>query len=110
MAAMPWKKSRLFIDNIMKGEAMIIKSDKLYSAENYLREVTSYYYINHTADDLTFINKVLKENGLKLRSFALAETNKAVETDMKAVLVDCWVYNKKIHGTEHKLRWYEVLK
>lgn len=87
----------------------MVKSEQLYSPQNYLEAVTGCCYIIHGEDDLEFIRKVLAENNLAaLGIFPLSEIDHIVEHELDVVLVDCMVVNPETDVFENIYRWFEV--
>lgn len=87
----------------------MVKSEKLYSPQNYLESVTGNCYIINGEDDVKFINRVLYENDLDiLWNYPLSEIDHIVENGLNVVLVDCMVANEETDEFEHEYRWFEV--
>ena len=88
----------------------MVKSDKLYSPENYLEAVTGKYFIVRGDDDIAEIEAILDRHGYRdeLWNYPLSEINHIVENDIGVVLVDCMVYNEDKKEFEHEYRWFEV--
>lgn len=88
----------------------MVKSDKLYSPENYLEAVTGKYFIVRGDDDITEIEAILDKCGYRdeLWNYPLSEIEHISENDIDVVLVDCMVYNEDKKEFEHVYRWFEV--
>jgi hypothetical protein len=87
----------------------MVKSEKLYSPQNYLESVTGNCYIINGEDDVKFINRVLYENDLDiLWNYPLSEIDHIVKNNLNVVLVDCMVVNEETDEFEHEYRWFEV--
>ena len=86
----------------------MVKSEKIYSPQNYLESVTGNCYIINGDDDVGLIERILYENGFELWSYPLSEINHIVENELDVVLVDCMVYNEDTSGYDHEYRWFEV--
>lgn len=86
----------------------MVKSEQIYSPQNYLEAVTGKYYIINGENDVEFIQKVLVENGYELWDYPLSEINHIVENELNVVLVDCMVVNSETDQFEHIYRWFEV--
>ena len=86
----------------------MVKSECIYSPQNYLEGITGYCYIVDGDDDIDFIQKIFNKEGYELWNYPLSEIDHIVENDLDVVLVDCMVYNKKIKEYEHVYRWFEV--
>lgn len=88
---------------------MAVKSERIYSPQNYLEEVTGKCYIVSGEDDIGFIEAVLEENGCdELWNYPLSEIDHIVENNLNVVLVDCMVVNEETDEFEHIYRWFEV--
>lgn len=90
----------------------MVKSEQIYSPQNYLEAVTGKCYIIRGEDDVAFIEKVLAQNGYtyELWNFPLSEIDHIVENNLNVVLVDCMVVNPETDQFEHVYRWFEVPK
>ena len=86
----------------------MVKSNEIYSPQNYLELVTEKCYIHNGDNDVEFIEKILEENGLCLWSYDLTEIDHIVENKLDVVLVDCMIYNEKVGEFQHVYRWFEV--
>lgn len=86
----------------------MVKSEQLYSPQDYLELITGYCYIINGDNDVEAIGKILKRLGYDLWDYPLSEIGHIVENDINVVLVDCMVYNNKIKEFEHVYRWFEV--
>lgn len=88
----------------------MVKSERIYSPQNYLEAVTGNYYIIRDDNDITTIQKILAENGYrnKFWDYPLSEIDHIVENDLNVVLVDCMVWNREERVFQHEYRWFEV--
>lgn len=88
----------------------MVKSEKIYSPQNYLEAVTGKCYIINGEDDIELIQEILVENGYtdELWDYPLSEINHIVENELNVVLVDCMVVNPETDQFEHIYRWFEV--
>lgn len=88
----------------------MVKSEKIYSPQNYLEAVTGLCYMIEGENDAEFIQEVLVANGYvgTLWDYPLTEIAHIVENDLNVVLVDCMVVNPKTDQFEHEYRWFEV--
>lgn len=87
----------------------MVKSEKIYSPQNYLEAVTGKCYIIDGYDDAELIQEILVENGYtdELWDYPLSEIDHIVENKLNVVLVDCMVVNSE-DEFEHVYRWFEV--
>lgn len=86
----------------------MVKSEQIYSPQNYLEAVTGLCYVIRGEDDIDFIEEVLCSNELELWNYPLSEIDHIVENELNVVLVDCMVVNPKTDEFEHVYRWFEV--
>jgi hypothetical protein len=86
----------------------MVKSEKMYSPQNYLEAVTGECYIINGDNDVELIESILYERSYELWSYPLSEIGHIVENELDVVLVDCMVYNKETEEYEHEYRWFEV--
>lgn len=86
----------------------MVKSEKIYSPQDYLDAVTGNYYCINGDDDIAFIQRVLTQNKFELWDYPMSEIDHIVENELNVVLVDCMVWNKKTKEFEHQYRWFEV--
>ena len=88
----------------------MVKSEKIYSPQNYLEAVTGNCYIISGEDDVELIQEILVENGYteELWDYSLSEIDHIVENNLNVVLVDCMVVNPDTDQFEHQYRWFEV--
>ena len=67
-----------------------VKSNIIYSPQNYLEALTGKCYIIHGREPvLKQVCRILKENDLPARSYPLKDTVRAVRVRYPIVLVDC---------------------
>lgn len=86
----------------------MVKSEQIYSPENYIDAVTGNYYILRGEDDIESISKILDRFGYYLWNYPLSEIDHIVENELNVVLVDCMVWNEDKKEFEHAYRWFEV--
>lgn len=88
----------------------MVKSEYIYSPQNYLMAVTGKCYMYDGENDVEFIQEILVENGYtdELWDYPLSEINHIVENNLNVVLVDCMVVNSETNQFEHQYRWFEV--
>lgn len=86
----------------------MVKSEKIYSPQDYLGVVTGNYYIIRGDDDIEEISKILNILEYSLWNYPLSEIDHIVENELDVVLVDCMVWNKQNGEYEHVYRWFEV--
>lgn len=86
----------------------MVKSEKIYSPQNYLEIVTGKCYIISGENDVEFIEKILEKEYDSVWSYPLSEIDHIVENDLNVVLVDCMVVNSETDNFEHVYRWFEV--
>ena len=86
----------------------MVKSDQIYSPQQYLEAITGKCYIMRGEDDIAFIEDRLAENGFELWNYPLTEIDHIVEHQLNVVLIDCMVVNEETDQFEHHYRWFEV--
>lgn len=92
----------------------MVKTEQIYSPQNYLELITGKCYIVDGDNDIEFIEKILKEHGYcRLRNYSMSEIECISSKDIGVVLVDCMVYNEESQSMisaafEHVYRWFEV--
>lgn len=86
----------------------MVKSEKIYSVQNYLEIVTGKCYIIRGENDIEFIHNVLAREGLEFWDYPLSEIDHIVENKLNVVLVDCFVVNPETDNFENQYRWFEV--
>ena len=86
----------------------MVKSEQIFSPQNYLEAVTGNCYFCNADDDLGFIDNILAQEGFELWDYPLSEINHIVENNINVVLVDCMVTNPETDQFEHVYRWFEV--
>lgn len=86
----------------------MVKSEQIYSPQNYLDAVANHCYICNTDDDVTFIENVLAREGFELWNYPLSEIDHIVANNINVVLVDCIVTNPETDQFEHVYHWFEV--
>lgn len=88
----------------------MVKSEQIYSPQQYLETVTGLCYTIEGENDAEFIQAVLVANGYvgTLWDYPLSEIAHIVENNLNVVLVDCMVVNPETNEFEHQYRWFEV--
>ena len=86
----------------------MVKSEQIYSPQNYLMAVTGQCYIIRGEDDVAFIHGVLVHEELDLWDYPMSEIDHIIENNLNVVLVDCMVVNEETDQFEHQYRWFEV--
>ena len=86
----------------------MVKSEEIYSPQNYLECVTGKCYIVSGDDDVEFIHDALAIDGFELCDYPLSEIDHIVNNNINVVLVDCMVVNPESDEFEHQYRWFEV--
>ena len=86
----------------------MVKSENIYSPQNYLMTVTGKCYIVRGENDIKFIQSILMDEDLVLWDYSLSEIDHIVENNLNVVLVDCMVVNEETDKFEHQYRWFEV--
>lgn len=86
----------------------MVKSEKVYSPQQYLMAVTGKCYIVRDDDDIETITRTLSHTGWNLWNYPLSEIDHIVENNLDVVLVDCMYWNEGKHEFDHILRWFEV--
>lgn len=86
----------------------MVKSEQVFSPQEYLELVTGKTYIMRGDDDIRCVEEILKENNLELWNYPLSEINHIVENNLNVVVVECMVWNEDKVEFEHILRWFEV--
>ena len=86
----------------------MVKSDQIYSPENYVCGVTGNYYFfkykEHPADEIQYL---LQRNAYEMWDYPLTEIDHIVENNLNVVLVDVSHYNAKGEFIT-EFRWFEV--
>ena len=85
----------------------MVRSNELYSVQQYLMLVTGKCYICRADDDIAFIEQILKENELELWNYPLDEIDHIVENELDVVLVQCYSLDDS-DNMVGELRWFEV--
>lgn len=86
----------------------MVKSEQIYSPQNYLMAVTGKCYMVCGEDDVSFIHGVLFHNDFEFWDYPMSEIDHIVENNLNVVLVDCMVVNEETDEFEHQYRWFEV--
>ena len=86
----------------------MVKSEQIYSPQNYLLAVTGDCYIIRGDNDIKEIELILDDYEPNLWNYPLSEIDHIVENEINVVLVDCMVYNEEKKEFEHVYRWFEV--
>ena len=85
----------------------MVKSEKIYSPQQYLIAITGACYAIRGVNDIETIQSILQDHGLELWDYPLSEIDHIVERQLNVVLVDCMVSNDQ-YEFEHHYRWFEV--
>lgn len=89
----------------------MIKSDKIFSVQNYLETITGNYYDVGGDDDVAFIENIIdRYTAYSLWNYPLTEIGHIYENDIDVVLVDCLVFDENEHEFKHEYRWFEIPK
>ncbi len=86
----------------------MLKSEKLFSPQNYLLSVTGNCYVIDGDNDVDTIESILEENDLCLWSYPLSEMDYIVENSIDVVLVECLILDEWSGDYEKVLRFFEV--
>lgn len=87
----------------------MVKSEQIWSPQNYLEAITGNYYVIRGENDIEFIQEILEEQGYDgLWDYPLSEIDHIVENKLNVVLVDCMVVNPITDEFEHLYRWFEI--
>ena len=86
----------------------MVKSERIYSPQQYLEAITDKCYIIRGENDIAFIEGALEHEGLELWNYPMSEIDHIVENELDVVLVDCMVVNEDTDQFEHIYRWFEV--
>ena len=86
----------------------MVKSEQIYSPQNYLDAVTGNCYCISGDNDIGFIQRVLAQNGFELWDYPMSEIGHIVENELDVVLVDCMVWDDGTGEYQHEYRWFEV--
>lgn len=85
----------------------MIKSNKLYSPQDFLEAVTEDCYCIDGDNDIETIVGILDDYGFGSANYPLADIS-TIADKVDVVLVDCMVYNEQKAQFEHQYRWFEV--
>lgn len=96
-------------DNHIGEIHKLVKSDKIYSAEEYVRSILNEEYIKFGTDDLKWIEMCLENEGLQdeLWSFELIEIDEIVENKHDVILVKLH-YLDINNNVQTEYRWFQV--
>jgi hypothetical protein len=86
----------------------MVKSEKIYSPQNYLDSVTGNCYVINGDNDIETIEKILYQNGYELWNYPLSEIDHIVANELDVVLVECMTYNEDTCEYDYVYRWFEV--
>ena len=93
-----------------ESKTPLVKSNEIYSPENYVCAVTGTYYFfkhkKHPAEEIQELLKNDKWDDYELWDYPLTEIEHIVENELNVVLVDCSHYEGDRYVTEY--RWFEV--
>lgn len=86
----------------------MVKSECIYSPENYVCAVVGkYYFFQHKMHPIDEIQYLLRLNGYELWDYPLTEIDHIVENNLNVVLVDCSHFEGgDVYVNEY--RWFEV--
>ena len=85
----------------------MVKSERIYSPQQYLMALTGNCYAIRGVNDIETIQSILEDHGFNLWDYPMSEIDHIVENNLNVVLVDCMVSNEKCEF-EHQYRWFEV--
>lgn len=84
----------------------MVKSDQIYSPENYVCGITGkYYFFKHNMHPIDEIHHLL-DSDYELWDYPLTEIDHIVENNLNVVIVDCSHYEGDAWIAEY--RWFEV--
>ena len=86
----------------------MVKSEKVYSPQDYLKLITGEYYAVRGHNDIETIACVLEKNGYSFCSCPMRDIERIVAEDVSVVLVNCKVFDDKAWDYKHVYMWYEV--
>lgn len=90
---------------------MAVLSEKLWTPQQFVENITGHCYIFNGDDDVGHIAAILEESGYdNLWDYAMSELDPIVQHDLQVVLVDCMVWFEGKGQYEHEYRWWEVPK
>ena len=85
----------------------MVKSEHIYSPQNYICAITGkYYFFNHKKHPAEEAQDLLATNDYELWDYPLTEIDHIVENELNVVLVDCSYYKGDNFINEY--RWFEV--
>ena len=88
----------------------MVKSNGIYSPQNYVCAVTGSYYFfknkTHPSEEIQYLLKNDKWDYYELWDYPLSEIDHIVENNLNVVLVDCSHYDGDVYVNEY--RWFEV--
>ena len=88
----------------------MVKSERLYSPQEYLDAVLGecYLFDSYVDDDIKELEEILKKEDKALWNYPLTEIDHIVENGLDVVLVDCMVWSTTDREYKHTMRWFEV--
>ena len=86
----------------------MVKSEQIYSPQNYIEAVTGNCYLIRGDNDIEEIEEILADYGYELWNYPLSEIDHIVENKLNVVLVDCMVWDDDAVEYKHEYRWFEV--
>ena len=88
----------------------MVKSERLYSPQEYLDAVLGecYLFDSYVDDDIKELEEILKKEDKALWNYPLTEIDHIVENGLDVVLVDCMVWSTTDREFKRTLRWFEV--
>lgn len=96
------------ISKELKRDVGCIKSNNIFSPQNYLELITDECYIIHTSKPvLQQIEEILDDYGFPSVSYDLADVHTALSAGSPIVLVDCCDVDDDLHPVK-SYRWFQV--
>lgn len=96
------------ISKELKRDTGCIKSNNIFSPQNYLEPITDECYIIHTSKPvLQQIEEILVDYGFPSVSYDLADVYTALSAGTPIVLVDCCDVDDDLHPVK-SYRWFQV--
>lgn len=86
----------------------VIKSEKIFTPQEYLELVTGKTYIISSDNDVEAVELILEKEGYDFWTYTFTEIEHVIDNEVPVVLVDYMIYNEDTKEFEHVLRWSEV--
>lgn len=87
---------------------MVVKSNNIFSPQNYLEIITgNCYFFDLGVPILEQINKILRQHKRNTKSYPLKDTPKLLNRQIYVVLVDCSDVNDEGYPVKD-YRWFRV--